>query len=513
MVIGANPTDGHPVFASQMKRRLREGAKLIVVDPRAIDLVRTPHVEARLPPAAAPGHQRRGDQRAGARRRHRRAGRRGVRRRALRGRQLREVEGVRRRAASNSPEAIEAITGVPAAERARRRAAVRHRRQRRHLLRPRRHRAQPGLDHGDGHRQPRDGHRQPRPRRRGREPAARPEQRAGLVRHGLVPARVPRLPPRVGRRRRARCSRQAWGVPLESEPGLRIPNMFEAALDGSFKGLYIQGEDIAQSDPNTQHVTAALAAMECMVVQDLFLNETAKFAHVFLPGSSFLEKDGTFTNAERRISRVRKVMEPLGGLADWEVTVLLSQRARLPDELHASVRDHGRDRAAHADLHRRQLREARRARQHPVAVQRRRRRKARRPCTSTSSCAARASSCSPSTCRPRRGQRASTRCSSPPAASSRSTTSARRRGAPRTSTWHDEDVLEIHPHDAEERGIEDGDWVGIASRAGETVLRARDHRARAAGRRLHHVPLPGVGRQRRSPPRTPTGPPTVPSTR
>ena len=106
-----------------------------------------------------------------------------------------------------------------------------------------------------------------------------------------------------------------WGVALESEPGLRIPNMFEAALDGSFKGLYIQGEDPAQSDPDTQHVTAALAAMECVVVQDLFLNETAKYAHVFLPGSSFLEKDGTFTNAERRISRVRKVMAPRAGLA------------------------------------------------------------------------------------------------------------------------------------------------------------------------------------------------------
>jgi formate dehydrogenase major subunit len=90
---------------------------------------------------------------------------------------------------------------------------------------------------------------------------------------------------------------QAWGVTLSPEPGLRIPNMFDAAMDGSFMGLYCEGEDIVQSDPNTQHVTAALAAMECIVVQDLFLNETAKYAHVFLPGSSFLEKDGTFTNA------------------------------------------------------------------------------------------------------------------------------------------------------------------------------------------------------------------------
>ena len=68
----------------------------------------------------------------------------------------------------------------------------------------------------------------------------------------------------------------AWGVSLENEPGLRIPNMFEAALDGDFKGLYIEGEDIAQSDPNTQHVTAALTSMECIIVQDLFLNETGE---------------------------------------------------------------------------------------------------------------------------------------------------------------------------------------------------------------------------------------------
>src|SRR5213075_7369 len=118
---------------------------------------------------------------------------------------------------------------------------------------------------------------------------------------------------------------QAWGVSLLDEPGLRIPNMFDAALDGEFMGLYIEGEDIGQSDPNTQHVTAALSAMECIVVQDLFLNETAKFAHVFLPGSSFLEKDGTFTNAERRISRVRKVMKPKSGYADWEITLAIAK--------------------------------------------------------------------------------------------------------------------------------------------------------------------------------------------
>ena len=121
--------------------------------------------------------------------------------------------------------------------------------------------------------------------------------------------------------------------------------MLDAAVDGTFKGLYIQGEDIAQSDPDTQHVTAGLAAMECVVVQDLFLNETANYAHVFLPGSTFLEKDGTFTNAERRINRVRKVMAPRDGMADWEVTQAHRQRHGLRDALRPSRRDHGRDRA------------------------------------------------------------------------------------------------------------------------------------------------------------------------
>ena len=118
---------------------------------------------------------------------------------------------------------------------------------------------------------------------------------------------------------------QVWGVKLDPEPGYRIPNMFDAAIAGKYKGMYIQGEDIAQSDPNTKHVEAALENLDCVVVQDLFLNETAKFAHVFLPGTSFLEKDGTFINAERRINRVRPVMQPRTGKAEWLVTQELAQ--------------------------------------------------------------------------------------------------------------------------------------------------------------------------------------------
>ena len=96
---------------------------------------------------------------------------------------------------------------------------------------------------------------------------------------------------------------------------------------------------------------------------------------------------------------------------------------------------------------------------------------------------------------------------------SASTMSARRRGAPRMSLWHAEDVLEIHPHDAEQRGVRDGDWVRLDSRAGETTLRAHDHRARGAGRRLHDVPSSRRRRPTSSPPTIRTGRPTAPSTR
>ncbi len=122
----------------------------------------------------------------------------------------------------------------------------------------------------------------------------------------------------------------AWGVPLNNEPGLRIPNMFEAALDGEFKGLYIEGEDIAQSDPNTQQCDRRPDVHGMHHRAGLVPERVREFAHVFLPGSSFLEKDGTFTNAERRISRVRKVMKPKSGYADWQITQLLSNAVGFP---------------------------------------------------------------------------------------------------------------------------------------------------------------------------------------
>jgi formate dehydrogenase major subunit len=247
--------------------------------------------------------------------------------------------------------------------------------------------------------------------------------------------------------------------------------MFEAALDGSFKGMYIEGEDMAQSDPNTLHVTSAFSAMECVVVQDLFVNETAKYAHVFLPGATFLEKDGTFTNAERRISRVRKVIEPRAGYGDWEVTCLLSKALGYPmnynhpseimDEIASltptftGVSFEKIDKLGSIQW----------------------------PCNAA------APSGTPTMHIDHfvRGK-GKFFVTEYVATSERSTSrfplllttgrilSQYNVGAQTRRThnivWHDEDRLEIHPDDAETRGIKTGDWVGIASRAGDTVMRA-----------------------------------------
>jgi len=265
---------------------------------------------------------------------------------------------------------------------------------------------------------------------------------------------------------------QAWGVHLHDEPGLRIPNMFEAAIDGSFKGLYIEGEDIAQSDPNTQHVTAALEAMECVVVQDLFLNETAKFAHVFLPGCSFLEKDGTFTNAERRISRVRKVMEPKSGYADWEVTQLLANEMGYP--MHYTHPSEIMDEIARLTptFHGVSFEKIDRLgsiqwpcnEQHPdgtpvMHVEEFVRGKGRFMLTEYVPTSEKVNAAYPLI------------LTTGSILSQYNVGAQTRRTA--NVAWHDEDRLEIHPHDAEERGISENDWVGIESRAGQTVLRAR----------------------------------------
>jgi len=235
--------------------------------------------------------------------------------------------------------------------------------------------------------------------------------------------------------------------------------------------MYVQGEDFVQSDPNTHHVSAAMEAMECVIVQDLFLNETAKFAHVFLPGSSFLEKTGTFTNAERRISMVRKVMEPLGGYEDWQVTCLLSNALGYPmnyshpseimDEIarltptFTGVTYEKLDRLGSIQWPCNE--------EHPEGTP-----------TMHVGQFVRGKGKFWATEYVPTDERSTSRY--PLILTTGRVLTQYNVGAQTRRTnnvvWHAEDVLEIHPHDAEVRGISDGDWVGLTSRAGDTVLRA-----------------------------------------
>jgi formate dehydrogenase major subunit len=122
-----------------------------------------------------------------------------------------------------------------------------------------------------------------------------------------------------------------WGRPPPATTGRTLPKMYEAIRGGDITGMFILGEDVVQTDPNSNQVVADLKALELLVVQELFLTETAKLAHVVLPGASFLEKDGTFTNGERRIQRVRRVLTPPGGArADWEILADLLARSGCP---------------------------------------------------------------------------------------------------------------------------------------------------------------------------------------
>ena len=263
-----------------------------------------------------------------------------------------------------------------------------------------------------------------------------------------------------------------WEVNLDSEPGLRIPNMFDSAIEGQFKGLYCQGEDIAQSDPNTQHVEMALKSLDCLIVQDIFLNETAKFAHVFLPGASFLEKDGTFTNAERRISRVRQAIPPLSGKADWEATLALANELGCdmsydhPSEIMDEI---SRLTPTFNGVSYEKLDEL-------GSIQ--------WPCNET------VPEGTPimhvDTFVKGKGSFALTEYIASEEKANRRfplllttgrilsqyNVGAQTRRTKNVS-WHEEDTLEIHPHDAEDRGIRHGDWVGIKSRVGETVLHAK----------------------------------------
>jgi len=470
IVMGANPTEAHPVFGSRLKRRLREGAKLIVIDPREIELVSAPHIAADYHLPVRPGtnvavlnsiaH-------------------------VIVTEGLADLAYIEQRcdmpafeqwldfirSESHTPEDTEQYTGIPAADL---RAAAQ-------LYA---NAANGAIYYGLGVTEHSQGSTTVMgianlamlTANVGREgvgvnPLRGQNNVQGSCDMGSFPHELPGYR-HISDGNTRGIFEQAWGVELDPEPGFRIPNMFDAAIDGQFKGLYCQGEDIAQSDPNTQHVEAALRSLECLVVQDLFLNETAKFAHVLLPGSSFLEKNGTFTNAERRISPVRKAMPSLSGKEDWEVTLglagalgctwtydhpweIMAEIAGLTptfsgvsyDKLErlGSIQWPCNDDAPSGT-----------ATMHVDAFVRGKGLFALTEYVPTNERASRRFPLLLTTGR----------------ILSQYNVGAQTRRT-ENSSWHAEDVLELHPQDAEERGINSGDWVGIESRVGQTVLHAK----------------------------------------
>ena len=471
MIIGANPTDGHPVFASQMKRRLREGAKLIIVDPRAIDLVdNSPHIKADYHLKLKPGSN---------------VAIVNALAHVIVTEKLMDDSFIKARCEDdafkswkdfitkpeNSPEAMSAFTGVDAKDvRAAAKlfakgcnAAIYY-----------------GLgvtEHSQGSTMVmgianlamltgnigREGV--------GVNPLRGQNNVQGACDMGSFPHEFPGYR-HVSDKATLALFEKAWDVKLQNEPGLRIPNMLDVAIDGQFKALYCEGEDIAQSDPNTQHVTHALESMECVIVQDLFLNETAMYAHVFLPGSSFLEKNGTFTNAERRISRVRKVMSPKNGYEDWEITQMLSNALGYKmDYSHASdiMDEIARLTQTFKGVSYKKLDELGSIQwpcndEHPLGTPTMHidefvRGKGKFIITEYVPTSEKVTQKYPLILTTGR-------------ILSQYNVGAQTRRT-KNVAWHEEDLVEIHPHDAEERGIQSGDWVGIVSRSGETVLRAQ----------------------------------------
>jgi formate dehydrogenase major subunit len=470
LVIGANPTDGHPVFASRMKQRLRQGAKLIVIDPRRIDLVRTPHVEADYHLPLRPGTNvavltamahvivTEGL-----------ANETFVRKRCDWDEYIHWTEFVSE--PRNSPEALEPVTTVPP-----------------QLLREAARLYATGgnaaIYYGLGVTEHSQGSSTVMAianlamatgnigrRGVGVNPLRGQNNVQGACDMGSFPHELSGYR-HISDTETRRLFESDWGVRLDPEPGLRIPNMLDAATDGVFKALYCQGEDILQSDPNTAHVSAGLDAMECVIVHDLFLNETANYAHIFLPGSTFLEKNGTFTNAERRIQPVRKVMTPMNGLEDWEVTQRLAQAMGLdwnyahPSEIMDEI---ARLTPTFAGVSFDRL-DAEGSLQWPVN--------------------ANAPDGSPIMhvdgfvrgkgkfvvtdyvpTDEKTGPRFPLLLTTGRILSQYNVGAQTRRTE--NVAWHPEDLLEMHPVDAEDRGLKSGDWVKLASRSGETTLRLK----------------------------------------
>ena len=469
MVIGANPTDAHPVFGSRMKRRLRAGARLIVVDPRRIDLVRSPHIRADHQLQLRPGTNVAViNAMAHAIVEEGLVDSSFVEQRCDPGLYADWERFIRR--PENSPEAVEAISGVPAADI---RAAARL------------YAAGPnsaiyyGLgvtEHSQGSTMVmamanlamatgnigRDGV--------GVNPLRGQNNVQGSCDMGSFPHEFPGYR-HVSDTAVREQFEALWGTDLRADPGMRIPNMFDSAITGQFKAMFVQGEDVAQSDPNTLHVQKALESLELLIVQDLFLNETARYAHVFLPGTSFLEKDGTFTNAERRINRVRPVMASRTGKQEWQVTCELAGALGYP--MHYESAAQIMDEIAtltptFAGVSFALLDEVGSV-QWPCNED--------RPLGTPIMHVGRfvrgdgAFQLTPYVPTDERSTRRYPLLLTTGRILSQYNVGAQTRRTANVA-WHEEDLLEIHAADAESRGVSEGSWVTLASRVGSTVLRA-----------------------------------------
>ena len=262
-----------------------------------------------------------------------------------------------------------------------------------------------------------------------------------------------------------------WGVALDREPGLRINNMLDAAVMARSRASTSRARTFSSPTPTPGMSLPVSSAMECVVVQDLFLNETANYAHVFLPGSTFLEKNGTFINAERRVQLVRKVIEPKNGYEDWEITCLISNAMGYPmhyDHPSEIMDEIARLTPTFAGVSFKLLEEV-------GSVQ--------WPCNEKAPAGTpvmhigefvRGKGRFLITEYVATDEKVGPRF--PLLLTTGRILTQYNVGAQTRRTdnviWHEEDRLEIHPHDAEERGVRDGDRVKLRSRSGETTLRA-----------------------------------------
>jgi formate dehydrogenase major subunit len=317
MIVGANPTESHPVIGAHIKRVVRGGVPLIVIDPRRTELARLADLHLQLRPGTnvallnGLGHVI-------------------VKEGLLDHRFINErTEGVKDwidTVERCTPQLTQEITGVPAPliTEAARRYAKSGRSLCLHGLGVTEHRwgshgviAICNLAQATGN--------VGRPGT-GVNPLRGQNNVQGASDVGCLPTFFTGYQmledPEVGK-----LHQHITGRPLPTRRGMKIPEMWDAALEGRLKGLWIIGYDVAQTDPNLTKVHQALRKLEFLVVQDLFMSETAKLAHLVIPGASFLEKDGTFTNLERRIQRIRKAVEPPDGIMpDWQVVSEVATR-------------------------------------------------------------------------------------------------------------------------------------------------------------------------------------------